>query len=46
MVDTVNAYTLIQPSAEITDFVARMNVIVAKYRNVVANQAKTKKEEK
>lgn len=46
VVDTVNAYTLIQPSAEITDFVARMNVIVAKYRNVVANQAKTKKEEK
>ncbi|MEI3468552.1 MAG: DUF6261 family protein [Bacteroides intestinalis] len=43
VVDTVNAYTLIQPSAEITDFVARMNVIVAKYRNVVANQAKTKK---
>lgn len=46
VVDTVNAYTLIQPAAEITDFVARMNVIVAKYRNVVANQAKTKKEEK
>lgn len=40
IVDTVNAYTLIQPTAEITDFVARMNVIVDKYRNVVANQAK------
>lgn len=41
--DTTNAYCMIQPTDDLANFAARANVIVAKYKNVIANQGKTKK---
>ena len=43
MADTVNAYTLVNPTTELTTFVSRMNVLIDKYRTVIANQGKTPK---
>jgi len=44
VVDTVNAYALIQPAKEIDAFVQQMNVLVDKYKNVIANQGKRRSE--
>lgn len=44
VVDTVNAYALIQPTKEITAFAEKMNVLTEKYKLVIANQGKKKNE--
>lgn len=40
MVEQVNAYAIVQPSDEIVSFIDRMNVLVARYKVVIANQGK------
>ena len=41
-VEIVNAFAIVAPSAEMTDFIDRMNVLIDKYRFVIANQGKVK----
>ena len=43
LVEQTNAYAIIQPTEDLTAFITRMNVLVAKYKVVIANQGKTTK---
>jgi len=45
IVEQTNAYAIIQSTADIVSFIDRMNVLVAKYKTVIANQGKKKGEE-
>lgn len=46
IIETVNAFAIVMPSTELTDFIDRMNVLIDKYKLVIANQGKSRKTEK
>lgn len=46
VIETVSAYAVIDLTDEISTFIDRMNVLIDKYKLVIANQGKSKKTEK
>ena len=44
MVQTVNAFTIVDPSAELEKFATNVNALISQYKLVVANQGKSKRE--